>query len=148
MALARWSPIRDIMSVRDEMNRLFNEVFGKASGEEGTWLSGAWTPPIDIYETDDALVIKAELPGFSKEDVSVDLKDNTLVLKGERRRETEVKEESYHRMERTYGGFQRSFLLPTMVDQERVKATYKDGVLELRLPKVEVAKPKRIAIGG
>lgn len=100
------------------------------------------------YLTDDELVIKAEIPGFSKDDVSVELKDNTLVLKGERRREAEVKEESYHRMERAYGALQRSFLLPTMVDQEKVKASYKDRVLELRLPKAEAAKAKRIAITG
>ena len=148
MAVVRWSPYRDVVSVRDEMNRLFNEFFGRTSGEEGTWFSGAWTPPVDIYETNDALVIKAELPGFVKEDVSLEIKDNTLLLKGERRREGEVKEENYHRMERTYGAFQRSFLLPTMVDQEKVKATYKDGVLELRLPKIEAAKPKRIMING
>ena len=86
--------------------------------------------------------------GFAKEDVSVEIKDNTLFLKGERHRDGEVKEENYHRLERTYGAFQRSFLLSTVVDQEKVKATYKDGVLELRLPKIEAAKPKRIAING
>lgn len=148
MAVVRWSPMRDIMSVRDEMNRLFNEVFSRPRDEEGTWLSGAWTPPVDIYETSDALVLKAEIPGFSKEDVSVELKDHTLILKGERQREAEVKEENYQRLERAYGTFQRSFLLPTTVDQEKVQASYKDGVLELRLPKVEAAKPKRIAISG
>lgn len=148
MAVVRWSPMRDIMSVRDEMNHLFNEVFSRPRDEEGTWLSGAWTPPVDIYETSDALVLKAEIPGFSKEDVSVELKDHTLILKGERQREAEVKEENYQRLERAYGTFQRSFLLPTTVDQEKVKASYKDGVLELRLPKVEAAKPKRIAISG
>jgi len=140
--------MRDIMSVRDEMNRLFSEVFSRPRDEEGAWFAGAWTPPVDIYDTNDALVLKAELPGFSKEDVSVELKDNTLILKGERKREAEVKEENYHRLERAYGAFQRSFSLPATVDQEKVKANYKDGVLELRLPKVEVAKPKRITIAG
>ena len=148
MAVVRWSPMRDIMSVRDEMNRLFSEVFSRPRDEEGAWFAGAWTPPVDIYDTNDALVLKAELPGFSKEDVSVELKDNTLILKGERKREAEVKEENYHRLERAYGAFQRSFSLPATVDQEKVKANYKDGVLELRLPKVEVAKPKRITIAG
>jgi len=130
------------------MNRLFSEVFSRPRDEEGAWFAGAWTPPVDIYDTNDALVLKAELPGFSKEDVSVELKDNTLILKGERKREAEVKEENYHRLERAYGAFQRSFSLPATVDQEKVKANYKDGVLELRLPKVEVAKPKRITIAG
>jgi HSP20 family protein len=105
-------------------------------------------PPVDIYENDDALVVKAELPGFSKEDITVELKDNTLMLRGERKRETEMKEGDYHRMERTYGAFQRSFALPTTVDQQKVTAAYKDGVLELSLPKVEAAKPKRVAISS
>jgi HSP20 family protein len=148
MALARWTPARDIMSVRDEMNRLMGEFFGRANGEEGTWFSGAWSPPVDIYETNEALVLKAELPGFSKDDIQIELKDNTLVMKGERKRDDEVKEGSFHRTERVYGAFQRSFLLPTTVDQSKVQAVYKDGILELRLPKVEAAQPKRISIGG
>src|SRR5919108_1253381 len=148
MALARWTPHRDLMSVRDEMNRLFNEFFGRGGNDEGTWFSGAWSPAVDIYETDEALVMKAELPGFGKDDISIEMKENTLVIKGERKREDEVKEGNYHHMERAYGAFQRSFLLPTTVDQEKVRASYKDGVLELRLPKVEAAKPKRVAIGS
>jgi HSP20 family protein len=137
-----------MMSVRDEMNRLFNEFFGRGGSEEGTWASGAWTPPVDIYETDEALVLKAELPGFSKDDIGIELKENTLVIKGERKREDDMKEGNYHRVERAYGAFQRSFLLPTTVDQERVQASYKDGILELRLPKVPAAQPKRIAVSG
>jgi HSP20 family protein len=136
------------MSVRDEMNRLVNEFFGRGSGDDGTWFSGAWSPPVDIYETDAALVMKAELPGFSKDDIQIELKENTLVIKGERKREDDVKEGSFHRTERVYGAFQRSFLLPTTVDQANVQAIYKDGVLELRLPKVEAAQPKRISIGS
>jgi len=137
------------MSVRDEMNRLFGEVFGRTNGgQEGSWFSGAWTPPVDIYETDEALILQVELPGLSKDEVSVELKDNTLVLRGERKHSHEVKEENYQRMERTYGAFQRSFVLPATVDQNRVMASFKDGVLELKLPKAEVAKPKRIAISA
>jgi HSP20 family protein len=149
MALARWTPYRDVMSVRDEMNRLFNDVFGRgSSSEEGTWLSGAWSPAVDIYETDEALVLKAELPGFSKDDINIELKENTLFIKGERKRQDEVKEGNYHRMERVYGAFQRSFVLPTTVEQDKVKAAYKDGILELHLPKVQAAQPKRIAVSG
>lgn len=148
MALVRWTPARDIPSLRDEMNRLLNEFWGKGLSAEGTWSSGAWMPPVDIYESDDALVVKAELPGFSKEDITVELKNNTLMLRGERKREAEMKEGNYHRMERTCGVFQRSFVLPTTVDQQKVKATYKDGVLELSLPKVEAAKSRRVAIGS
>jgi HSP20 family protein len=146
MALARWTPYRDLMAVRDEMNRVFNEAFGRGSNDETAWFSGAWSPPVDIYETNDALVMKAELPGFSKDDINIEMKENTLLIRGERKREDEVKEGSYHRTERVYGAFQRSFLLPTTVDQEKVRASYKDGVLELRLPKVQAAQPKRIAV--
>ena len=149
MALARWTPSRDITSVRDEMNRLFNEFFGRGGGtEEGTWFSGAWSPPVDIYETDQELVLKAELPGFSKDDISIELKENTLSIRGERKREDEVKEGNYHRMERVYGAFQRSFMLPTTVEQDKVRASYKDGILELHLPKIPAAQPKRIAVSG
>jgi HSP20 family protein len=148
MALARWTPYRDLVTVRDEMNRVFNEAFGRGNTDDSTWYSGAWSPPVDIYETDDALVLKAELPGFSKDEINIEMKDQTLVIKGERKREDEVKEGSYHRTERVYGAFQRSFMLPTTVDQEKVSAAYKDGVLELRLPKVQAAQPKRIAVSA
>jgi len=148
MALARWNPNRDMMSVRDEMSRVLNEVFARGASDESAWVSGAWTPPVDIYETDEALVLKAELPGFSKDDISIELKENTLVIKGERKHEDEVKEGNYHRMERSYGAFQRAFMLPMTVDQEKVKASYKDGILELRLPKVQAAQPKRIAVSA
>jgi HSP20 family protein len=148
MAIARWNPYRDMMNVRDEMNRVFNEFFGHGSQEEGTWYAGAWSPPVDIYETDEALIMKAELPGFSKDDISIELKENTLVMKGERKRQDEVKEGNYHRTERVYGAFQRSFLLPTTVEPDKVKASYKDGILELHLPKVPAAQPKRIAVSA
>jgi HSP20 family protein len=148
MALTRWSPYRDMVNVRDEMNRVFNEFFGRGSQEEGAWFAGAWSPPVDIFETDEALIMKAELPGFSKDDISIELKDNTLIMKGERKRQDEVKEGNYHRMERMYGAFQRSFMLPTTVEHDNVKASYKDGILELHLPKVQAAQPKRIAVSG
>jgi HSP20 family protein len=136
-----------LRSFQEEMNRMFNEFF-RSGGEEAGWGLRTWTPPVDIYETDDALVLKAELPGVSKDDVSLEIHNNTLILRGERKHEAEVKEENYHRVERAYGTFQRSFVLPTMVDQEKVQATYHDGILELRLPKLETAQPKRIAISG
>ena len=148
MALARWTPRGNLQSFQDEMNRLFNQFFQGGTGEEAGWGVRTWAPPVDIYETDDALILKAELPGVSKDDVSIEIHQNTLILRGQRKHEAEVKEEHYHRVERAYGTFQRSFTLPTLVDQEHVQATYKDGVLELRLPKSEAAKPKRIAITG
>ncbi len=148
MALARWTPRGNLQSFQDEMNRLFNQFFQGGTGEEAGWGVRTWAPPVDIYETDDAVILKAELPGISKDDVSIEIHQNTLILRGQRKHEAEVKEEHYHRVERAYGTFQRSFMLPTLVDQEHVQATYKDGVLELRLPKSEAAKPKRIAITG
>jgi HSP20 family protein len=130
------------------MNRMFDQFFRGGTGEEAGWGVRTWTPPVDLYETDDALILKAELPGVSKDDVSIEIHQNTLVLRGERKHEAEVKEDRYHRVERAYGSFQRSFMLPTLVDQEHVHASYHDGVLELRLPKSEAAKPKRVAITG
>jgi HSP20 family protein len=128
------------------MNRMFNEfVHGGPDAAVGPRVS-PWTPSVDIYETDDALVIKAELPGVSKEDVSIEVHQNTLTLRGQRKHEAEVKQDHYHRVERAYGTFQRSFVLPAMVDQEKVQAAFKDGVLELHLPRLESAKPRRIAI--
>jgi HSP20 family protein len=138
--------MRSLASFQDEMNRMFNEFFRGGAGEEGSWGQYTWTPPVDIYETDDALVLTADLPGVSKDEVSIEIHQNTLMLRGERHPEAAVKDEHYHRRERTYGPFQRSFVLPAMVDQEKVQANYRDGVLELRLPKSEAAKPKRIAI--
>jgi HSP20 family protein len=146
MALARWTPMGNLASFQDEMNRMFEQFFRGGTGEEAGWGVRTWAPPVDIYETDDALVLKAELPGISKDDVSVEIHQNTLSLRGQRKHEAEVKEDRYHRVERAYGTFQRSFVLPTLVDQEHVQATYKDGILELRLPKSEAAKPKRVAI--
>jgi HSP20 family protein len=148
VALMRSSPARDLLSIRDEMNRLFNDFLGRAEGQEGAWLTGVWAPPVDIRETDDAVILKAELPGFSKDDVHIELHNNRLTLRGERKHEAEVKEEQYHRRERAYGSFQRAFLLPATIDQEQVTASFKNGILELRLPKSETAKPKRIAITG
>jgi HSP20 family protein len=148
MALARWTPRGNLQSFQDEMNRMFEQFFRGGTGEEAGWGVRTWAPPVDIYETDDALILKAELPGVSKDDVSIEIHQNTLILRGQRKHEAEVKEEQYHRVERAYGTFQRSFTLPTLVDQEHVQATYHDGVLELRLPKSEAAKPKRVAITG
>jgi HSP20 family protein len=146
MTFVRWNPTRDMMRTRNEMYRLVNEFFRGGHGGEGGWWAGAWTPAVDMYESDQTLTLKAELPEFSKDDVQVDIKDNVLTLKGERKREHEVKEEQYHRVERVFGAFRRSFVLPALVDADKAEATFKDGVLELKLPKAEQAKPKRIGI--
>jgi HSP20 family protein len=135
------------MQMREEMDRLFSQFVRRGEGEEATWAQGLWAPPVDIYETDEAFMLKAELPGFSKEDVSIEVQENRLIIRGERKRETEAKEEQYHRLERAYGRFERAFWLPTTVDTEQIQATFKDGVLELRLPKSSAAKPKQIPLG-
>jgi HSP20 family protein len=148
MALARWTPTGNLTSFQHEMNRMFNDFFRGGTGEEAGSGLGAWTPPVDTYETDDALVIQVDLPGVSKDDVSVDVHQNTLTLRGQRKPDVGVPQDRYHRVERTYGTFQRTFVLPTTVDQEKVQATFKDGVLELHLPRSAAAKPRRIAIHG
>jgi len=138
----------NLQSFQHEMNRMFNQFFQGSNGEEAGSKLSTWNPSVDIYETDDALVIKAELPGVSKDDVSIDVHQNTLTLRGQRKHETEVKDEQYHRVERSYGSFQRSFTLPSTIDYEKVQATFKDGVLELHLPRLESAKPRQIAINS
>jgi HSP20 family protein len=148
MALARWDPMREMTTMREQMNRLVNEFFGRGGGEEGGWTAGAWTPAVEIYDADDALMVRVELPGVAKENVHVELHENTLTLRGERKPDPQVKEGQYYRQERMYGPFQRTFRLPTPVDTEKVQATYRDGLLELRLPKSEAAKAKRVTISG
>jgi HSP20 family protein len=135
------------MRMREELNRLSHPFGGRGEGEgEGTWGQATWVPPVDIYETEEAFVLEAELPGFTKEDIEIELIEQRLTLRGERKQPTAVKEEQYRRRERPYGRFERSFLLPTMIDRDKVTAQFQHGVLTLRLPKSEAAKPKRITI--
>ncbi len=148
MALARWTPMGHLQSFQEEMNRLFHDFLRGGNGGEQGWASGAWTPPVDIYETEDALVLTALLPGVSTDEVSIEVHHNTLILRGERKPAGAVADERYFRRECVYGPFQRSFVLPATVDQNQVQATYHDGILELHLPKSEAAKPKRIAIAS
>ncbi len=145
MAIVRWEPFRDLLTTQDRFNRLFNESFsGFFSGEELTGRD--WAPPVDIYETDENLVLKAELAGVDPKNVDVRVEENTLYLKGQRNFEKEVKGENYRRMERSYGSFARTFALPSSIDADKVAAEYKDGVLTLTIPKREEAKPKTIKI--
>ena len=143
--LTRWSdPFRELEQFRSQMNRLFNESVGR-SVEEGT--AAAWAPPVDISETPEQLVFHVELPGFQSQDVSLRAENGVLTLEGERRFEKETKSRAYHRVERAYGKFLRSFSLPTNIDTEKVRASLTDGVLTIELPKREEAKPKSIPIG-
>ncbi len=147
MAIVRWwDPMRDLAGIQDKMNQIFEDTFTRGRGREEGLAVGMWTPAVDIYETDAAVVVKAELPGVQKEQVGVDVKDGVLTLRGERKYEKEVKEENFHRIERSYGTFQRSFSLPATVDQEQISATMKEGVLEVSLPKREASKPKQISV--
>lgn len=146
MALIRWDPFRELANLQERMNRLFSDWRIRPTWESEEIGQGSWIPPVDIYETADAVVLKAELPGISKDDINVEVKDNTLTLRGEKKFEKEVKEENYYRVERSYGTFQRSFSLPSTVQQDKVKAKFKDGILEITLPKAEEAKPKQIKV--
>jgi HSP20 family protein len=149
MAIVRWEPFRDLVGIQDRMNRIFDDAFRGVprSGAEEDWaLGGTWAPAVDIFETNGNIVLKAELPGVDPKDVDVRVENNVLTLRGERKFESEVKREQYHRVERAYGSFSRSFTLPNVVDTEHIKAEYKDGVLRVTLPQKEEAKPKQISI--
>ena len=145
MAIVRWEPFRDLMTTQREFDRLFKEAFTPLFGD-GETSTRTWAPPVDIYENENDIVLKAELPGVEPKDVEVKVEDNTHYLKGERKFEKETKEENYHRVERSYGSFARSFSLPNSINAEKVKADYRDGLLTLTLPKREEAKPRTIKI--
>jgi len=127
------------------MNRLFEDA-GRGWRKDEPAATTTWSPSVDIYETDTEIVVKAELPGIERKDISLNLEKNVLTLRGERRFEKETKEENYHRIERNYGGFSRSFSIPATVDEEKIRAEYRDGVLRIALPKKEQVKPKQIQI--
>jgi len=143
-AVEWWAPFRNVNDIQGEMNRLFDSFFGRpatvAAGER------MWAPVVDMYETKDDLFVTLELPGVREKDVHVSITGDMLTVKGERRFESDVKDEGYYRLERVYGKFERSMPLPIPVQADKVKATYRDGVLEIRLPKVEEVKPKEIKI--
>ena len=144
MAIVKVDPFREFAAMQDRMNRLFGNVYLR---DEDTGLRGNWAPAVDIYETENHdLVVRAELPGINREDIEVVVENSTLVLKGEKKLDTEVKEESYRRIERTYGSFHRSFTLPNTVDAGRISADFKNGVLTVKLPFREEAKPRTINV--
>ena len=145
MAITRWRPFRDLISIQDEMNRLFDDFFGYRPVRV-EWTERVWSPRVDVSENKDNVIIKTEMPGMEKEDVKISIQDNVLTLKGEKRQEKEEKDKNYHRIERSYGSFCRSFQLPTSVKTDKIKANYKDGVLNISLPKTEEVKPKEIPI--
>ena len=146
MELVRWNPWHNMMTFRNRMNRMLDESFWPLSRSEEDLGLSSFHPAIDVYEEDDAYVVKAELPGIDKKDITLDLKDRVLTLKGERSHENEVKEDKYYRRERSYGKFCRAFTLPAQVDPEKIKAEFKDGVLNISIPKPEENKPKQITV--
>jgi len=145
MAIVRWEPFQNMAASQDRFNRLFNEAFSNVFRPNES-VTRAWSPAVDIYENDQNVVLKAELAGVDPKDVEVRVENGTLYLEGQRKFESDVKDEDYHRIERSYGSFLRTFSLPTSVNAEQVTADFKDGVLTLTLAKHEAAKPKTIKI--
>lgn len=141
--VTRWEPHRDLNHLHSSLSRLLGDVFTPIASVDGV---GAWLPPVDIVEEADRLVFRAEVPGVAKDDLDIKVENGTLVLRGEKKQERETEGENAHRVERTYGSFSRSFVLPSTVDADKVEARYRDGVLEIVLPKAEEAKPRRISI--
>ena len=145
MSMVRFDPFRDLAVLQDRMNRLFNDAYQPRQSDD-LMNRGTWTPAVDIYEVEGALVLKAELPDMRREDIDVSVENNTLTLRGERKLDREIKQENFHRVERAYGSFSRSFALPPTVDASKIAAEYKNGVLSVRLPVREEAKPRQIQI--
>ncbi|PYR33464.1 MAG: molecular chaperone [Acidobacteria bacterium] len=146
MAIVRWTdPFREFAHLQDRINRVFTDTYGRA--DEGLMSSGNWAPPVDIYQNGDhEVVLKAELPDMTREDIEITVDNGTLTLKGEKKLSSEVKEEHFRRIERHYGTFSRSFSLPRTVDAAKVAAEYKNGVLTVKLPLREEAKPRQIKV--
>ncbi|MGD2184791.1 MAG: Hsp20/alpha crystallin family protein [Desulfobacterales bacterium] len=146
MAIVKWDPFRDVAALQDRINRIFNESFGRSRDLDDEVSLYDWRPPVDIYEAADAIVLKIELPGVKKDDVSVEVKDNVLTLKGERLLDPEIKDEHYYRKERSFGKFNRSFSLQELIKPDLIKASFRDGILTIKIPKAEEEKPKQITV--
>ena len=146
MAIVRWEPFRELSSLQSEMNRLFNTAFDPSGGGNGPG-ARRWAPAMDLLETDDHFVLRADLPGMTESDVNIEVEDNVLTVSGERKAEHEEKREGFYRVERAFGAFSRSLTLPKGIDADAVSASFDKGVLEVRIPKPEERKPRRITIG-
>ncbi len=140
MAIIRWDPFREMTSMQDQFDRLLRGSLEGRRGQE------SWLPAVDVFDTKDAVVLKAELAGMDPDDIEIEVEDNVLTIKGERKFEEKVDDERYYRVERRYGSFSRSIALPQGVKADDIQATYEDGVLEVRVPKAEEEKPKKIAV--
>ncbi|MDQ6744679.1 MAG: Hsp20/alpha crystallin family protein [Actinomycetota bacterium] len=150
MTLIRWEPVRELSTIQNEMNRLFNTFFDPsaqaAGGAAGSQGARRWMPAMDLVETGEAFVLHADLPGLSEQDVNIELEDGVLTISGERRAEHADHKEGYYRLERAWGSFHRSLTLPDGVDPEGVQASFDRGVLEVRIPKPQARKPRKVSI--
>ena len=144
MALVRWEPAREVDTLQGEVNRLFDSFFGGVANGRAR----RWVPAMDLVETEDALVVHADLPGLERDDVTIEIKDGVLNVSGERKSEHTEKTDGYYRVERGFGGFSRSLALPKGVDADQVTAEFDNGVLEIRIPKPEERVPHRVEIGS
>ena len=144
--IVRWDPLKEMTTLQDRMNRVFEETWGRTRRAEEDYVTGSWMPAVDVRETKEAVEIQAELPGIDPKDVNVSVEGGVLTIKGSRLFEKATEGETYHRVERAYGSFERSFTLPTNVDPEKINAAFRQGLLHLTLPKREEAKPKAISI--
>ena len=144
MAIVRWDPYRELAAMQDRLNQFFDDT---RRSDDDVMSRGDWMPAVDIFQTDQhEVVLKAEVPGVKREDIDIKVENNTLTITGERRQEKSVAKEHYHRVERCYGAFTRSFSLPNTIDSEKVRAEYRDGVLTVTLPLREEAKPRQITV--
>jgi HSP20 family protein len=149
MALVRWDPARELDALQGDMNRLFDSFFGRREGTAANgYGSRRWVPPMDLVETEDNLVLRADLPGVSEDDIEIEVKDGVLTVSGERKAQHEEKREGFHRVERSYGRFSRALELPKGIEAESIEAGFERGVLEVRMPKPAERKPHRIEISS
>ena len=146
MPTVKWDPFRDVAALQDRINRIFSESFGSSRELDDDGGLYDWRPPVDVYETAEGFILKVELAGVEKEDVSVEVKDNVLTLKGERLLDPEIKDEHYYRKERNFGKFNRSFSLQEPIKPDLIKASFKEGVLTVEIPKPEEKKPKQVTV--
>ena len=146
MALVRWDPFRDVAELQNRINRMFDESFGRSRELDDEMNLKAWRPAVDIYEAENGIIVAVELPGVSKESVAVEVKDDVLILKGERLADPAVSEDRYYRRERLFGPFKRSFTLHQNIKPDQIKATFKDGVLQIEIPRPVQEQPKQITV--
>lgn len=146
MALVKWDPFRDVAELQNRINRMFDESFGRSRELDDEMSLRAWRPAVDIYEAENGIVVAVELPGVSKENVSVEVKDDVLTLKGERLVNPAISEDNYYRRERLFGPFKRSFTLHQNIQPDLIKATFKDGILEIEIPRPLQEQPKQITV--